>query len=58
MTAWWSVAVPVVVAVVETFKDNLPLLAPYLSGWRMVAAACAVSAVNVALRTRRVGRDE
>jgi len=58
LTAWFSVAVPVVLAAAEALKDNLPMLAPYLSGWRMVAAACGISAVVVVLRTRRDGKGE
>ena len=60
MTAWWSVAVPVVVAVVETFKDNLPLLAPYLSGWRMADGGGRLRSIGrqcgLAHAARREGR--
>jgi hypothetical protein len=61
VTAWFSLAVPAVRAALvaaEALKEDLPMLAPYLTGWRMVAASWLASAVVVALRTRHVGGME
>jgi hypothetical protein len=58
MTAWFSLAVPVLLAGAEAFKDNLGNLDQYLNGWGKVAAACAVSAVVVMLRVRASGKGE
>lgn len=57
-TVWFSAAVPVLLAVAESFKDQLPLLNEFLTGWRMVAASVAVSAVVAYLRVRTYGRDQ
>lgn len=56
-TVWFSAAVPVLLAVAESFRDQLPMLNEYLSGWRMVAASVVVSAVVAYLRVRTYGRD-
>lgn len=57
-TAWFSVAIPVVLGVAETFQDNLGSLDQYLEGWGKVAAACAVSAVVISLRVRGAGKGK
>lgn len=56
-TVWFSAAVPVLLAIAESFKDQLPMLNEFLTGWRMVAASVAVSAVVAYLRVRTYGRD-
>jgi len=58
LTAWFAAAVPVLLAAAEALKDNLVNLDEYLHGWGKVAAACAVSAIVVALRVRQSGKGE
>lgn len=54
-TVWFSASVPVLLAAAEALRDQLPGLAEYLSGWKMVAASVVVSAVVAWLRVRSIG---
>lgn len=58
LTVWFSAAVPIALAGAEALKDNLPSLAEYLTGWRMVAASVVVSVIVAYLRVRSVGTDK
>lgn len=55
MTVWASAAVPVLLAAAETLKDQLPTIAGFLTGWKLVALSVGVSALIAALRVRTVG---
>lgn len=57
LTVWASACVPIALAAAEALKDNLPGLAEYLTGWKMVAAAVAVSAFIAWARVRTVRCD-
>lgn len=58
LTVWFSASVPMLLAGAEALKDNLPALDIYLSGWQKVAVAATVSAIVIALRLRKEGRDD
>jgi hypothetical protein len=54
LTVWASAAVPVLLAAAETLKEQLPAIAGFLGGWKLVALSVGVSAVIAALRVRSV----
>lgn len=54
MTVWASAAVPVVLAAAEALKEQLPVVAGFLSGWKLVAVSVGVSALIAALRVRQI----
>lgn len=55
MTVWASAAVPAVLAAAEALKEQLPTIASYMTGWKLVALSVGVSTVIAALRVRNVG---
>lgn len=54
LTVWFSAAVPLLLAVAEALKDQLPALSGLLGGWALVAVSVAVSTVVTVLRLRGV----
>lgn len=55
LTVWASAAVPVLLAAAETLKEQLPAIAGFMTGWKLVALSVGVSALIAALRVRNVG---
>lgn len=58
LTVWFSAAVPVLLAIAEALKDQLPLLNGLLGGWTLVGVSVAVSAIVTVLRLRGIGCDD
>lgn len=54
LTVWFSAAVPAILAAAEALKEQLPAIAGFLAGWKLVALSCAVSALVAYLRVRNV----
>jgi hypothetical protein len=54
LTVWFSAAVPVLLAGAEALKEQLPAISSLLSGWTLVAASAAISAIVAVLRVRSV----
>ena len=58
LTVWFSAAVPVLLAVAEALKEQLPALSGLLGGWTLVGVSVAVSALVTVLRLRSVECEE
>lgn len=58
LTVWFSAVVPVLLAIAEALKDQLPLLNGLLGGWTLVGVSVAVSAIVTVLRLRGIGCDD
>lgn len=60
-TSWtvrFAAAVPVLLAVAEAAKEQLPAVAGLMSGWSLVAASVGVSAAVAYLRVRSIEAAE